>query len=96
MDLEIKEVDHGFAIFDETGDKRIAEIEYQQTAEDIIVATHTWVDPVLRGEGVAEKLLTRLVEFADEKDIQIKALCPYVVRKFNEEPEKYDFINADK
>lgn len=96
MEFDIKEVDHGFAIFNESGDKRIAEIEYQQTAEDIIVATHTWVDPSLRGEGVAGKLLDHLVADSEAKGRKIKALCPYVVRKFNEQPEKYNEINADK
>lgn len=96
MEIEFVEIDNGFAVFDESGEKRIAEIEYQQTADDIIVATHTWVDPSLRGEGVAGKLLDRLVADSEEKGRKIKALCPYVVRKFNDEPEKYDEINADK
>ncbi|PMC79618.1 N-acetyltransferase [Aerococcus viridans] len=96
MGYEIKEVTNGFAIFNEAGDKRIAEIEYEPKANDIIVATHTWTDPSLRGQGVAAQLVDHLVADAESKGRKIKALCPYVVKKFNENPEKYDHINADK
>lgn len=96
MAYEIKEVTNGFAIFNEVGDKRIAEIEYQPKEDNTIVATHTWTDPSLRGQGVAGQLLDHLVADAETKGRKIKALCPYVVKKFKDEPEKYDHINADK
>ncbi len=96
MGYEIKEVTNGFAIFNEAGDKRIAKIEYEPKANDVIVATHTWTDPSLRGQGVAAQLVDHLVADAESKGRKIKALCPYVVKKFKDNPEKYDHINADK
>lgn len=96
MGYEIKEVTNGFAIFNEAGDKRIAEIEYEPKADDVIVATHTWTDPSLRGQGIAGQLVDHLVADAETKGLKIKALCPYVVQKFKDNPEKYDHINADK
>lgn len=96
MGYEIKEVTDGFAIFNEAGDKRIAEIEYELKEDNVIVATHTWTDPSLRGQGVAEQLVDHLVADSEAKGRKIKALCPYVVKKFNENPTKYDHINADK
>ena len=96
MGYEIKEVTNGFAIYNEAGDKRIAEIEYELKEDNVIVATHTWTDPSLRGQGVAEQLVDHLVADSEAKGRKIKALCLYVVKKFNENPAKYDHINADK
>jgi len=96
MGYEIKEVTNGFAIFNEAGDKRIAEIEYELKEDNVIVATHTWTDPSLRGQGVAEQLVDHLVADSEAKGRKIKALCPYVAKKFKENPAKYDHINADK
>jgi len=44
-----------FYINEESG-KMIAEITYKYIGE-YIAATHTFVDPVLRGQGIAQKLL---------------------------------------
>ena len=96
MGYEIKEVTNGFAIYNEAGDKRIAEIEYELKEDNVIVATHTWTDPSLRGQGVAAQLVDHLVADSEAKGRKINALCPYVVKKFNENPAKYDHINADK
>ncbi|MCZ0717996.1 GNAT family N-acetyltransferase [Aerococcus kribbianus] len=76
-------------------EEMIAEITYQDKG-DYVVADHTFVDPSLRGQGMAEKLLDHLVAEMAKEDKKIKALCPYVVDKFAKEPEKYDAINYDK
>ncbi|AXY26530.1 GNAT family N-acetyltransferase [Suicoccus acidiformans] len=76
--------------------KKLAEITYSLTEDaDIVAADHTYVSPTLRGQGVAGKLLDELVSVMQKEGKQIKAVCPYVVRKFQEEPEKYNQINAD-
>lgn len=59
------------------------------------MADHTYVSPVLRGQGAAGKLLDRLVDEMKAENKKIKPLCSYVVKKFNEEPEKFDHINAN-
>ncbi|MDO4680796.1 MAG: GNAT family N-acetyltransferase [Aerococcus sp.] len=85
-----------FVIKDEKGE-RVAEITWMEPEEgDFIIANHTWVDDSLRGQGIAGMLLDRLVKETDQAGKKIKALCPYVVGRFKKEPEKFDFINADK
>lgn len=75
----------------------LAEITYAVTArENVVAANHTYVSPQLRGQGAAGQLLDKLVEEMDAEGKLIKATCSYVVKKFKEEPEKYDHINADK
>ncbi|MBR7926667.1 N-acetyltransferase [Aerococcaceae bacterium zg-ZUI334] len=86
---------NGFVHRDENG-KIIAEITFMPVDEKTVIADHTFVDAVLRGQGVAEKLLDHLVQEMKAEGKQIKAQCSYVVKKFDEEPEKYDAINADK
>ena len=81
--------------YNEAGEK-IAEITFPVTVDaNVVDANHTFVSPELRGQGAAGQLLDRLVEEMDKEGKKIKATCPYVVRKFEEEPEKYNHINVD-
>lgn len=93
--MKFEKTDNGFVKYDENG-KLIAEITYARTGNpNVIIANHTFVDPSLRGQGVAKKLLDTLVEYADSQNKKIRATCPYVVKKFLED-SSYDFINAEK
>ncbi len=51
---------NGFALNDEN-ERMIAEITYAPYGEDKVIANHTYVDSSLRGQGIAEMLLDRLV-----------------------------------
>lgn len=93
--MEFEKLDHGYGIRDEQGEI-IAEITYRSLKDtNVVIADHTYVSPVLRGQGVAEKLLDHLVAAMAKENKKIKAECSYVVSKFEREPEKYDSINAD-
>ena len=78
---------------DESG-KTLAEITYVESGEEIVLADHTYVDPALRGEGVAEQLVDALVEEMEKQNKKIKPTCPYVVVLFKRKPEKYGHIQA--
>lgn len=94
--MEFEKIDNGYVKRNEQGEV-IAEITFQPTADaKVVVADHTYVDPVLRGQGVAEKLLDHLVAEMAKENKKIKAQCSYVVAKFEKEADKYDWINADK
>lgn len=83
--MDIIKKDQAFVIEDASG-KIIASISYQKDKDNIILANSTYVDPSLRGQGVARQLLDRLAEYARENDLKIRPLCSYVVDAF----EKYD------
>ena len=70
------------------------EITFQPQGDDIIVADHTYVDPSLRGQGVAGKLLDALAEHARSENLKIKAQCSYVVSAFAR-GDRYQDVNAD-
>ena len=78
---------------DENG-KTLAEITYVKSAsvEDVVVADHTYVDPSLRGQGVAEELVDALVDEMEKQGKKIEPLCPYVVTLFKRKPDKYNKI----
>lgn len=94
--MKFKKVGTAFQYHEENG-QLLAEITYSQTDdENVVLADHTFVSPVLRGQGVAGKLLDHLVAEMKKEGKKIRAQCSYVVAKFEREPNKYDFINADK
>lgn len=94
--MEFEKIDNGYVKRNEQGEV-IAEITFQPIADaEVVIADHTYVDPVLRGQGVAEKLLDHLVSEMAKENKKIKAQCSYVVAKFEKEVDKYDWINADK
>lgn len=62
----------------------IAEITYSKAGEKILIIDHTFVDPVLRGQGIAAKLVERVVELAIDENKKIVPLCPYAKRLFDE------------
>lgn len=91
--MDFVEINNGYAYLNAVGET-LAEITYSP-AGDFVIADHTYVSEALRGQGVGEQLLDHLVGEMAKQGKKIKALCPYVVRKFAKE-SKYDFINFDK
>lgn len=94
--MKFERIENGFVRREDNGNI-IAEITYSPTGdENVVVVNHTYVSPVLRGQGVAEKLLDHLAAEMDKEGKKIRAQCSYVVSKFDNDSDKYDFINAEK
>ena len=77
----IQHTEHGDTgvFFLEKGSARIAEMTYQRLGESRILVDHTFVDPALRGQGVARKLLDAVVAWARRNNTKVSASCSYVV-----------------
>lgn len=71
--------------------KMIAEITYTKAGDGILIIDHTFVDPVLRGQGIARKLVDSVVKLATNENKKIIPLCPYAKRLFDEE-ENYQKV----
>ena len=69
-----------FFMNDENG-KMVAEITYS-VSDKIIIIDHTFVDPSLRGQGIASKLVDSVVELAKKENKKIIPLCPYAKKLF--------------
>lgn len=70
----------------------IAEITYELEG-NVMIVDHTFVGEELRGQGIARKLLDRLLEYAKENNYKIYPVCPYVVTMFERNPE-WDYLLA--
>lgn len=93
MELQLIDLGQGeFAYRRENEGKVIAEITWTEMA-DVMIVEHTFVDPSLRGQGVAKKLLDRAAEYAREHDYKMEAVCSYVVTAFNRYGE-YDDVKV--
>lgn len=71
--------------------KLIAEITYSVAGDKLLIIDHTFVDPVLRGQGIAGKLVKAVVDLAIKQNRKIVPLCPFAKREF-ENKEEYHTV----
>lgn len=67
-----------------------AELTYLKRDDGALVADHTFVPPSHRGQGLAEKLVDRLIADARAGGYKIAPTCSYVVSQFRRHPEWAD------
>ncbi len=58
-------------------DEILAEIDFPKISENVIEITHTIVSPALQGQGIARKLVEKVLEIAKEKGYKVNASCSY-------------------
>ncbi len=66
--------------------KMIAEVTFP-TKNGVSIIDHTFVDPSLRGQGVAGKLVELAAKTILDNGNKIAATCPYAVTWFERHPE---------
>lgn len=71
------------------GSDKIGYCQYEKKEEKVWDITHTVVNPIYGGKGIAGELLNKVVDYAKENDIKLIPSCSYARKKFNENPEKY-------
>ena len=91
--MEYKEEKGRIAAYDDQG-QEVGEATWSQ-AEDSMILDHTFVNPSLRGQGVAAELVKRAVDVAKRENYTVIPLCPYAKREFDRTPE-YQKIRAGK
>jgi predicted GNAT family acetyltransferase len=64
----------------ESEENDVARITFYYKEENVIVIDHTFVSPELRGQSVAGKLLSEVVNFAKENNLLIIPVCSYAVK----------------
>ncbi|MER2040056.1 MAG: GNAT family N-acetyltransferase [Carnobacterium sp.] len=92
--MEFEKNGNSFLRNDESG-KMIAEVTYVPSGEDKVILDHTFVDPSLRGQGIAAQLVDKVVEEMEKEGKKIVPLCPYAKELFDRKPEKYKHIEAE-
>ena len=65
----------------------LAEITFPYVEPAIVNIDHTFVDPSLRGQGVADLLIRALVDYLAKSSLQAVASCPYALKWFERHEE---------
>lgn len=65
--------------------------EYEETAE-LIVFTHTNVNPEWEGKGVGSTLVRSVLDFAREQGMKVLPLCPFVRTWIERHPDYADLV----
>lgn len=74
------------------GSRRVGEMTYSRTNPSLVVVDHTYVDPSLRGQGMAQHLQNALVTWARETGTKIVPVCSYVKVQFSRDPSIRDVM----
>lgn len=91
--MEFKRQNDGVYYYNEEG-KNLGRIIFERTDGDYVRCTSTFVDPSLRGQGVAGQLVDQLVDWMSEEGLKIEPVCSYVVSLFDRDQEKFGAIDA--
>ncbi len=72
--------------------RHIAEMTYTRSNPSLVVVDHTYVDPSLRGQGVARQLQDAMVAWARETATKVVPVCSYVKVQFDRDPSIRDVL----
>ena len=92
--MEIKKGNNRFYI-GETEQNDIARITWTDGGNNLIVVTHTFVSPELRGQNIAGQLLQKVIDMARTENLKVKPVCSYVVAKMTRNDEYEDILYKD-
>ena len=92
MNIELK-LNGNNGVFELIDEQRIAvgELTFLLRDQEMII-NHTGVNPNLRGQGLAEKLVLKAVDYAREKSLKIRPFCSYVSVYIGRHPEVQDVV----
>jgi len=86
--------DHRIYVTNEEG-KTIVNATFPWIKKGVVVVDHTYVDPSLRGQGVASNLMHEVCNYAKIKGYKMVATCPYAVVWFKKHQEFNDLIDLE-
>lgn len=72
----------------------VARLDYEVKSH-VMYLHSVFVDPSLRGQGIARKLVEESIKFAQQMNYKIVPICPYTVSYFNEHKEFETLLKKD-
>lgn len=78
------------AAYDE--DKNIGESTYIKE-DGVWIINHTFVESSYGGQGIASKLVAKIVEEARKNNIKIIPVCPFAKKEFERKEEYSDVLS---
>lgn len=72
-------------------DKVVGKIEFVKDNNELTI-THTLVNPLFRGQGIAKILMEKVIELSKEKGLKIIPVCSYAVSYFEKNKEYKELL----
>lgn len=66
---------------------KLSIVDYEQVDDETLALTHTEVDPSLEGQGVGTHLVEGVLAFAEQNNLKIVPLCPFVAVYIKRHPD---------
>jgi uncharacterized protein len=73
--------------FEAWSDGKLAGFASYSRSDDVIVFTHTEVDPAFEGHGVGGALARTALDEAAARGLRVRALCPFIADWIARHPE---------
>jgi len=80
--------------FIEENGKTAAEITYTPQGEGVISIDHTYISPSLRGQGIGEELVRKVIEYARTEELKIIPACSYAGHYFDKNIEDRSLLHT--
>lgn len=74
----------------------LAEITFVSKSENEVVIDHTYVNPSLRGQGVAGKMMEVMMSYIQENNLKTTATCSYADSWLEKNKERFQELIANK
>lgn len=87
--MNFTEKENGFYYIEDF--EELAYITYYRN-ENVLYINHTYVDSSLRGKGIANALVLKVIDYAKDNNYKIFPICSYVVNWFSKNPEFYELL----
>ncbi len=68
----------------------VAEVTFPLISKDKVNINHTYVNRILRGQGIADKLVRELAVYLRENNMKAVSTCSYAKDWFENHPEFHD------
>ncbi|MFQ1017997.1 GNAT family N-acetyltransferase [Gilliamella sp. Occ3-1] len=65
----------------DANNKEIAKMTFTRIGKDKATINHTYVDPVYRGQGVADNLLNLVLKQLKQEEREIIPICSFAIKK---------------
>lgn len=92
MSYQFDEESSRFVVKDGEG-KEAGEVTYSKAGDNVLIIDHTGVDEAHRGQGLAAKLVNKVVEKAKKEDLKIMPLCPFAKKEFDENADYKEVLH---
>lgn len=85
---------HRGVFYIERDGARVATMTYSRGSATLVIIDHTEVRPELAGQGLGNRLLSHVVDWARATNTKLLATCPFATQQFVRDPERFRDVLA--